>query len=65
MGRHWRPHPVPIARLRFTATTGPVIDLLARPEPEVPRVRPEAAHEGCVQAVLDYIADSGDPIFWG
>ncbi len=54
----------PIARLRFTASTG-LWSLYWRDRNlkfhEYTRKRPTKN----VQSLLDYIADSGDPIFWG
>lgn len=54
----------PIARLRYTATTG-LWTLYWRDRNlkfhEYTRKRPTKN----VQGLLDHIADSGDPIFWG
>lgn len=54
----------PIARLRFTASTG-LWSLYWRDHHlkfhRYDRVRPTRR----VQVLLDFIADSGDPIFWG
>lgn len=42
----------------------PVGDLLARSQPEVPRVQAQAPDQER-PALLDHIETSGDPIFWG
>ena len=61
VGEHTR---FPIARLRYTATTGQWAiywrDRYLKFH-EYKRKRPTKN----VQALLDYIEDSGDPIFWG
>ena len=61
VGEHTR---FPIARLRYTATTG-LWRIYWRDRNlkfhEYDRKRPSKN----VQGLLDYIADSGDPIFWG
>lgn len=61
VGDHTR---FPIARLRYTAATGQW-SIYWRDRNlkfhEYDRKRPSKT----VQALLDYIADSGDPIFWG
>lgn len=64
MGRRRRPHRFPIARLRCTATTGQWSIYW--------RDRNLKLHEydrkrltKNVQALFDYIADSGGPISWG
>lgn len=61
VGDHTR---FPIARLRYTATTGQW-SIYWRDRNlklhQYDRTRPAKN----VQALLDYIADSGDPIFWG
>jgi hypothetical protein len=61
VGEHTR---FPVARLRYTATTGQwAIYWRDRHLKfhEYKRKRPTKN----VQALLDYIEDSGDPIFWG
>ncbi|MBA2478219.1 MAG: DUF3024 domain-containing protein [Sporichthyaceae bacterium] len=61
VGEHTR---FPIARLRYTAITGQW-SIYWRDRNlkfhEYDRRRPTKN----VQALLDYIADSGDPVFWG
>jgi hypothetical protein len=61
LGEHTR---FPIARLRYTARTG-LWSIYWRDRNlkfhEYGRKRPSMN----VQGLLDYIADSGDPIFWG
>ena len=61
VGEHTR---FPIARLRYTASTG-LWSIYWRDRNlkfhQYDRKRPTKN----VQALLDHIADSGDPIFWG
>jgi hypothetical protein len=51
---------LPSGAAPFTQLSG----TLAQPPPQVPRVQAQAPGQN-VQALLDHIETSGDPIFWG
>ena len=55
---------LPIARLRYTATTGSWT-IYWRDRNSKFHLYQDSAPSTHVQPLLDHIADSGDPIFWG
>ena len=54
----------PIARLHYTKWHRAMDAVLARPEREIPPLRPSGSQPQ-VEGLLDYLDPRADPIFWG